>query len=294
MSTFPYRSLLYVPAHEPHFVARAGQRGADAVVLDLEDGVPELAKDEARAALAEAVPRLAAEGVAVLVRVDARWRRAWRDLEAAVAAGAHGVMLPKVREAGMVKVVSDYLGELEQAHGLPVGAIRLITLLEDAAGLLAARQVAACPRVQALLPGNLDLAHELGVAPGSEVFAATHAGLLLAARAEGKALIGTLGGGAELRDMEAFRRTVQRARAFGFEGVTCFHPAQVAVVHEVFAPDPNELAAAARILEAFEAAGGGAVAVDGHMVDRPVAERARALLARAGQGAGRPEEEAGD
>lgn len=294
MSTFPYRSLLYVPAHEPRFVAKAGQRGADAVVLDLEDGVPEQAKDGARAAIVGAVPRLAAEGVTVLVRVDARWQRAWRDLEAAVAAGAQGLMLPKVRDAGTVKVVSDYLGELEQAHGLPVGVIRLITLLEDAAGLLAARQVAACPRVQALLPGNLDLAHQLGVAPGSEVFAATHAGLLLAAKAEGKALIGTLGGGAELRDMEAFRRTVQRARDFGFEGVTCVHPAQVAVVHEVFAPDPDELAAAARIVEAFEAAGGGAVAVDGHMVDRPVVERARALLARAGQGAGRPEEEGGD
>lgn len=279
---FPYRSLLYVPAHEQRFVAKASQRGADAVVLDLEDGVPEQAKDQAREALASALPRLASEGAAVWVRVDARWRRAWRDLEAAVAAGAHGVMLPKVRDAGAVRVVSAYLGELEQAHGLSVGSVGLITLLEDAAGLLAAREVAACPRVRALLPGNLDLALELGVAPGSEVFAATHAGLLLAAKAEGKALIGTLGGGAELHDMAAFRRTVQRARAFGFQGVTCVHPAQVAVVHEVFAPDPEELAAAARVVAAFDAAGGAAVAVDGHMVDRPVAERARAVLARAG------------
>lgn len=281
MRLFPWRSLLYLPAHEERFLAKAAERGADALIIDLEDGVPEQAKDAARAGLAAAVPRVAQGGAAVLVRVDARWMRAWRDLEAAVAAGAQAILLPKVRDAGTVQVVSAHLGELEQAQGLPVGGIGLIPLLEDAAGMLAARAVAACPRVWALLPGNLDLAQDLGVAPGSEVFAATHAGLLLAARAEGKSLIGTLGGGDEIRDLEAFRRTVERARAYGFQAVSCVHPAQIPLVHAAFAPDPKELAAARRILQAFDAAGGGAVAVDGRMVDRPVAERARALLRRA-------------
>jgi len=215
------------------------------------------------------------------VRVDPRWRRAWRDLERAVAAGVAAVMLPKVRDAGSVAVVSAYLAELEVAFGRPVGSIGLIALLEDAAGLLAARAVAAEPRVWALLPGNLDLSLELGVEPGGDVFTATHARLLLDARAEGKAFIGTLGGGAEIRDLAAFRRSVERARAFGSEGVTCVHPAQVEVVHEVFAPDPVALAAAERVVGAYDAAGGGAVAVDGMMIDRPVAERARALLVRA-------------
>lgn len=286
MTPFPWRSLLYVPVHEERFVARAAQRGADAIVLDLEDGVPEHAKDRAGEAIAAAVPRVGGGGAAVLVRVDGRWRRAWRDLERAVTAGVAAVMLPKVRDAGSVAVVSAYLAELEHDMGRAVGATGLIALIEDAAGLLAARAIAAVPRVWALLPGNLDLALDLGVGQGSDVFAATHARLLIDARAEGKAFIGTLGGGAEIRDLEAFRRAVERARAFGSEAVTCVHPAQIDVVHEVFAPDPVALAEAERIVAAYDEAGGGAVAVDGAMVDRPVAERARALLMRA-RGPGR-------
>lgn len=281
MTPFPWRSLLYVPAHEERFVAKAAQRGADAIILDLEDGVPEHAKDSARDAIAAAAPRVGAGGAAVLLRADGRWRRAWRDLESAVAAGVAAVLLPKVRDAASVAVASAYLAELEHAAGRAVGSIGLIPLLEDAAGILAASAIAAQPRVWALLPGNLDLAHDLGVEPGSEVFTATHAQLLLAARSHGKAFIGSLGGGAEIDDLAAFRRGVERARAFGSSAITCVHPTQIAVVHEVFAPEPGALALAERIVAAYDAAGGGAVAVDGAMVDRPVAERARALLARA-------------
>jgi len=283
---WPWRSLLYVPAHEERFVARAHERGADAVILDLEDGVPPAAKDEARAALATAVPRVGRGGATVFVRLDHPWRRAWRDAEAAVAAGAAGVLLPKVSDAGAVRVMSAYLGELESEHGRPIGATWLLPLLEDAAGLLAAREVAACPRVAALIPGNEDLAHAFGVAAGSELFTATHAQLLLAARAEGKGAIGTLGGATGFRDLDGFREVVARSRRFGFDGVTCIHPAQLPVVHDVFAPEAGEIVWAMRVVAAFDAAGGGAVAVDGAMVDRPVAERARALLARQPDGGG--------
>jgi citrate lyase subunit beta / citryl-CoA lyase len=280
VNPWPWRALLYVPAHEERFVARAHERGADAVILDLEDGVPPAAKDEARAALATAVPRVGRGGATVFVRLDHPWRRAWRDAEAAVAAGAEGLLLPKVRDAGSVRAISALLDELEADQGRPVGRTILLPLLEDAAGLLAAREVAACPRVAALIPGNEDLAHAFGVPPGSELFAATHAQLIVAARAEGKAAVGTLGGATDIHDLEAFRAVVARSRRFGFDGVTCIHPAQVPVVHAVFQPDAAEVERAQRIVAAFAAAGGGAVAVDGAMVDRPVAERARALLAR--------------
>lgn len=286
MNRFPWRSLLYVPAHEARFVAKAADRGADAIVLDLEDGVPDAAKDDARNALARAVPSAGRDGTDVFVRIDGRWRRAWRDLEAAVAAGARGVVVPKVRDAGALRVIAAYLDELEHDMGRPAGAVGLIAQLEDAAGVLAARDVAACRRMLALVPGNLDLALDLGVDPGAEVFVATHARLLLAARAAGIALVGTLGGGTEFGDLDSFGATVTRARAFGFDAVTCIHPAQLAVVHAAFAPDPAELAAAERVVAAYDAAGGGAVAVDGRMVDRPVAERARALLRRAGRPTG--------
>jgi citrate lyase subunit beta/citryl-CoA lyase len=280
----PWRSLLYVPAHQPRFVAKAHERGADAVVLDLEDGVPEVAKDAARAALAEAVPSVARAGASAWVRIDARWRRAWRDAEAAVAAGAEGLMLPKVADAGTVRVFGDFLTELERAAGAPEGRTRLIALIEDARGLQVAREVAAHPRVAALVPGNEDLALDLGVAPEPDVLAPLVAPLLLAARAEGKWLLGTLGTGAGFTDLEAYRAAVERSRRFGFQGATCIHPAQVAIIHAVYAATEADLDHARRVVAAFDAAGGGAVAVDGAMVDRPVAERARALLARADAG----------
>jgi citrate lyase subunit beta/citryl-CoA lyase len=278
--------MLYVPAHQPRFVAKAHERGADAVVLDLEDGVPEEAKDAARAALAAAVPSVARAGASAWVRIDPRWHRAWRDVEAAVAAGADGLMLPKVADAGTVRVLADFVTELERAAGTREGRTRLIALIEDARGLQVAREVAAHPRVAALVPGNEDLALDLGVAAEADVLAAFVAPLLVAARAEGKWLLGTLGSGAGFADLEAYRAAVERSRRFGFQGATCIHPAQVPIVHAVFAPSEAELAHARRVLAAFEAAGGGAVAVDGAMVDRPVAERARALLARADAGGG--------
>jgi citrate lyase subunit beta / citryl-CoA lyase len=276
-----WRALLYVPAHVPRFVAKAADRGADAIILDLEDGVPEEAKERARVALAAAVPQAARGGASVLVRIDGTWRRAWRDLEAAVAAGADGVVVPKVADGGAIRVLSAFLDELEREHGRAVGGTSLLAVIESARGLLAAREVAACPRVAALIPGNEDLALDMGVEGDAELFVATHATLLVAARAEGKVVVGSVGSGAGFGDLEGFRTAAQRARSFGFTGVTCIHPSQVPIVHEVFTPSEDEIEHAERVVAAYDAAGGGAVAVEGAMVDRPVAERARALLRRA-------------
>lgn len=278
-----WRSLLYVPAHQERFVERAHERGADAVILDLEDGVPPADKDAARAALSAAVPSVARSGAAALVRVNSAWTRAWRDLEAAVAAGACGVVLPKVRGGGAVSVISDYLSELEVEAGVPVGATLVLALLEDAAGMLAAREVAACPRVVALIPGNEDLALDLGIEPEPEVMRSTHALLVLAARAEGKLALGTLGSPGGFKDLGAFRERALLSHRFGFSGGTCIHPSQVAVLNEVHAPSAQELEWARQVVVASEAAAGGVTEMDGRMVDSPVVERARRLLERGGR-----------
>lgn len=275
-----WRSLLYVPAHQERFVERAHERGADAVILDLEDGVPPADKDAARAALAASVRSVSRSGAAALVRVNSAWTLAWRDLKSAVAAGASGVVLPKVRGDGSVNVISDYLSELELEAGAEVGTTLILAILEDAKGMLAAREVAACRRVVALIPGNEDLALDLGVEPEPDVMRSTHSLLLLAARAEGKLALGTLGSPAGFGDLNAYRERVLLSRRFGFSGGTCIHPSQVPILNEVYAPSAQEVEWARRVVAASEAAGGDVTQLEGRMVDRPVVERARAVLRR--------------
>ena len=275
-----WRSLLYVPAHREKLVTGAHRRGADAIILDLEDGVPEGAKDAARDALIWAVLKVSAEGAEVVVRINKPWSRAWRDLEAAVAARAHAVLLPKVEHAAHVQVVAEYLGELEHAQACP--PMRLLALVESARGLQRVRDIAeASPRLCALIPGNEDLATELRLEPDPEHMLPLHLPLLTAARAAGLLVLGTLGSLANFRDLTAYRERVTLSRDWGFEGATCIHPDQVRIINEVYRLSPTRLDQARKVVAAFEAASGEVVALDGVMIDKPVYSRAKRLLTRA-------------
>jgi citrate lyase subunit beta / citryl-CoA lyase len=277
----PWRSLLYVPAHKETFVAKAATRGADGIILDLEDGVPPVAKEQARHGLADAAARIGASGVPVLVRVNAAWALAWRDLEAAVAAGIPTVLVPKVEDAGRVGVIAAYLSELEVTLGSPTPT-RLIPLIESARGLCNADAIlSATPRICAIIPGNEDLAADLGVEPEPERMLHIQSPLLLAARAAGVGLLGLIGSGSNFKDLDAYRQRAAFAKAWGFEGATCIHPDQVLVLNEVFSPNAAEVARARAVVQAFAAAGGEPTSLDGVMVDRPVVERAQRLLERA-------------
>ena len=272
-----WRSLLYVPAHQPKLVAGAHRRGADALILDLEDGVPEGAKDAARDALFQSVSQVGSSGAAVLVRLNKPWRQAWRDLEAAVAAKAQVIILPKVESAAQVQVFAEYLNELEQADVFEPA--RLLAIIETARGLQNVREIArSSPRLCALIFGNEDLATGLGVAPDPEHMLHLYVPLLLAAKAEGLLTFGTVGSGANFRDLEAYRERVTFSRDWGFGGATCIHPDQVRIINEVYRPSPARLAEARLIVAAFEAAGGEVVNYHGEMVDKPVYLRAKRLL----------------
>ena len=272
-----WRSLLYVPAHQSRLVAGAHRRGADAVILDLEDGVPESAKEAARDSLLQAVSQVGSSGAAALVRINKPWRQAWRDLEAAVAAKTQAIILPKVERAAQVQVFAEYLDELEPSD---VGApVRLLTTIETARGLQNVRKIArSSPRLCALIFGNEDLALELGVAPDPKHMRHLHAPLLLAAKAERLLVLGTIGSSANFRDLEAYRERITFSRDWGFAGATCIHPDQVRVVNEVYRPSPARVAEACAVVAAFEAAGGEVVSHNGEMVDKPVYLRAKRLL----------------
>ncbi|MFN2323003.1 MAG: CoA ester lyase [Trueperaceae bacterium] len=275
------RSLLYVPAHNEKMVAGAARRGAHALILDLEDAVPAGAKATARERLTESVRTVGVGGALVLVRSNAPWSLAWRDLEAAAAAGAGGLLLPKVDTPAAVEVLGAYLVELEERFDRPPMAVLLT--IESARGLEAVGAIAAAlaglpaarERLTALVPGNEDLSLSLRMEPTPELMAGALWPLFVAARAHGHALIGSVGSGADYRDLAAYRRRVELSRAYGFEGTTCIHPAQVAVANEVHRPSGPDLEWARTVVAAFEARGGEAVGVDGQMIDRPVYARAK-------------------
>jgi len=149
-----YRSLLYVPAHAERFIGKAHERGADAIILDLEDAVPEADKDAARAGLGRSVERVGQAGAAVLVRINAG-ARALDDAKAALAAKAVAIVVAKAEPAGLAELASV---------GMP-----LIAMLESPATILDARACAAHPGVIGLMVGGEDLATELGAQPTPEV-----------------------------------------------------------------------------------------------------------------------------
>jgi citrate lyase subunit beta/citryl-CoA lyase len=282
-----WRSMLYVPANVPRFVAKAPTAGADAVVLDLEDSVPADRKEEARAALREAVPLAASGGADVLVRINRPLPLAIADMQAAAAAGAHGILLTKVLGPDHVQLAAEVLATAPRR--MVPGAVRpmvIVPMIETAAALLQVEAIArASPAIAGLLIGAEDLAMECGAASDDELLVLAKRRMVFAAVAAGVAPLGTLGTVADYRDAERVRALVARSRRSGLVGATCIHPGLVPVLNEGFSPSAAEIDLARRQLEAAEVAtreGRGSFTVDGMMVDEPILIRARRIIARAG------------
>ncbi|MGK9230255.1 CoA ester lyase [Inquilinus limosus] len=276
------RSLLYVPASEPRFIEKAHTRGADAVILDLEDAVAPSRKAAARDALADSVAQAGRSGAIIYVRINAGPELRFLDAEAACRAGAAGLLVPKTGSAAELADLAGRLAPVEQALGRQ--PMEFVPLIEDPAALLDARLIAAAPRVAALALGSEDFATATGASPTPETLRLPKLLLHYAAKAAGRRSYGLLRSAADFRDVEALKAAAREARAFGFDGATCIHPAVVPILNEAFAPTEEELAWARRVVEADAAAqreGKGAYLVDGRFVDAPIVERARRILAAA-------------
>ena len=260
-----YRSMLYVPAHSERFLARAHERGADAIILDLEDGVPEADKDRARADLPASVQQVGRAGATVFVRINSG-SRAMDDAKAAASAGIAGVVVAKADPASLAALA-------------PLG-VPLLALLEHPAAILDARLCASHPSVMGLMVGGEDLALTLGASPTPDVLRTPKLLAHYAAKAEGKLSFGMLRSIADYSDVEAIKAAALEARAHGFDGASCVHPSVVPILNAAFTPSAEEIAWAKRLVDAA-ATNDGAFALDGRMVDRPVVERARAMLRRA-------------
>jgi len=274
------RSLLYVPASSEKFLGRAHERGADALILDLEDAVAPQEKLAARARLEQAVPSAGRNGAKIFVRINTG-ALSLDDAEAACRAGAFGLFVPKVHAPADLGRIDAHLGRVERAGQRVV----LVPMLEDPGAVFDARTIAAASaRNFALVAGSEDMATAMDAEPTPEVLRLPKLLVHLAAKAAGLFSFGMLRSVADFRDTAGVERAAREARAFGFDGATCVHPALVPILNSAFSPTPEEIERARKLVAAFdaaEAAGQGAFVFDGKMVDEPVVARARALLARA-------------
>jgi citrate lyase subunit beta/citryl-CoA lyase len=279
-----WRSMMFVPVNVDKFVEGAHTRGADVIILDLEDSILPKDKERARTLVAAAAPKVARSGADVLVRVNRQWRLCLRDLEAIVSREVYGLMLPKTEGAEHVHLVAEVLDELEAERGLPRGHTRIIAMIESAAAFFRMREIAAShPRIVALTLGSEDFALSVGMVPEAEGLFYPKQQIVLAARAAGVLPLGFIGTVADYKDLDAFRATARRSRRIGFTGASVIHPSQIAILNEEFRPSADEVEKARKVVAAFEVAergNAGAIEVDGKMVDIPIVERARQTLAR--------------
>ena len=280
-----WRSLLYVPVNVDRYVDKAHTRGADGVILDLEDSVTPSEKDHARTLIQEAAVKVARNGADVLVRINRELELAVRDIEAAISPLITALKLPKVQSADHVKLLAELVDSLEAKRGMRVGTTRLIPMVETADAFFSLHAIAkASPRVATVLLGGEDFALDCGFEPDPEVYQYPKQQSLLATRAAGLTPMGLIGTVADFSDAEAYRAVVRHSAKFGFEGASCIHPSNVAVLNEEFSPKPEAVAHARRIVEGDKKAmaeGRGSWSLDGKMIDIPVVIRAQRLIARA-------------
>ena len=285
MQTLPvWRSILFVPAVSQRFVDSALRQPADLLQIDLEDSVSPLHKAEARELAGGIADRFAAAGREVSVRVNRPWRLLVRDLEAVVRAAVLAIALPKIPDASFVLSVGEVLAELERERGLPQGHTRIIGMVEDAEGLSNMNAIASAhSRMVGLTVGAEDLAVSMRLAADDDGLYVPNVLAAAAARRSGILPGGFSGSVADHKDTDAFRARIRRARRLGFESAFCVHPSQVPIINEAFAPTPDEVADAARLLAEFErelSSGRAAFSYQGRMVDLPIVEQARLVLAR--------------
>lgn len=256
------RTLLFVPGDRPDRFAKAVASGADGVILDLEDAVAPSDKDAARSHVVEWLTG----GLPAVVRINAV-DTPWFPKDVAVLRGSSCVvMLPKSSAEGVAAVV-DALGD----------GVRVLALVETAAGVIQASSICESPQVVRLAFGSIDFSTEVGVeADDREALLHARSSLVLASVAAGIAppLDGVT---TDVTTGEPARIDAEYAARLGFTGKLCIHPVHVEPVNSAFMPTAAQLGWARTVLDGSST---GASRVDGHMVDPPVLERARRLLER--------------
>lgn len=284
------RSWLFIPGDSDKKLGKADGSTADALILDLEDSVAPEAKAAAREkVVAHLAARPRAERKPLLyVRVNPIGEGALEDLAAIMPGAPDGIMIPKTTGADDVRIVSLWLDACEAIHGIKPGSTRILPVAtETAAGTLKLMEFAdlPLPRLIGLTWGAEDLSAALGAGTNLDpvtgewalVYKLARVQVLLAAKAAGVAAIDTLY--VDFRDEAGLRQSSSRAADEGFAGRIAIHPAQVDPINDAFAPSPEAVEHARRVIAAFDASpGAGTVGLDGKMIDIPHLKQARHVL----------------
>ncbi len=282
------RSLLFVPGSRADMIEKAARSGADALILDLEDGVAPEAKPQARLCVAAALETAFPEAMPVFVRVNGIASGLLDDdLGRALRPRVNAICLPKAGSPEEIEAVDARLQVLEDRWGIPRGRLQIVPLIESARGVLNAAVITRGPRVAAVGFGAEDYTADIAVArtrEGGELHFARAAVSLAAHAAAVEPLDGIY---ADFGDPDGLRADTISARALGYTGKMVIHPAQIGTVHTAFAPSAEDVDRARRVVAAFDdarARGAGIAVVDGAMVDRPVVLRAQRTLEIAARG----------
>jgi citrate lyase subunit beta / citryl-CoA lyase len=259
---------------------------ADAIMLDIEDGVAPAEKDTARTLIGEALGKeRLPNSPARYARVNAiGHERMDADLGAVLRRGLDGLVLPKVETAEEVLKVDAILNQREPGLQIEPGAVKLLVAIESPKGLLNAPAIAACSaRVVGLMFGAEDYGRELGLPTAREgeardLIYARSALVVAAAAAHVQAVDGVW---VDLKDTDGLWGFARQSRRLGFSGMSLIHPSQIDPINSVFSPTPEEIDYATRVIQAYDEAvarGDGSISFGGQLIDRPIVERARRTL----------------
>ncbi|WP_084398956.1 HpcH/HpaI aldolase/citrate lyase family protein [Henriciella aquimarina] len=262
-----YSFPLFVPATRPDRFAKAAMAGSDTIIVDLEDAVNDDGKDDARSKAGKALGDI--RGVDVWLRVNGS-ETSWyeHDVELAVASGVGAVVLPKAESPGQLKQLRGSLGSGQA----------VVALIETAKGLRAVYEIAEVS--DRLIFGSIDFALDIGCQPTREACLLARSTLVVASRAA--RIAAPLDGvTTHIGEEAVIRSDAEHANGLGFGGKLLIHPEQIASARAGFAPPPEEVTWARKVLAGGE--GGEARSVDGEMIDAPLVERARTILRKAGE-----------
>lgn len=292
------RSKLYVPVNREKFVEKAWTRGADCIILDLEDAVAPADKASARKMVKDVIPLVNKGGAEIEVRINCEYEE--EDLDAIIIPGLTAVLIPKCESAAGVQRIDRMVTQLEKERGLPVGKIQFDLNIETAKGIVKCEEIAgSCPRVVQINSGQADLSVDMGfprfIALNFDQYYYAENRLLYAARAA-DVQCGGLGAQNNVdftnihMGQERMLNACRHAFWMGYLGSVLIHPCWVEAANEGFRPPESDLKLARKVKTALDVAyakGEGSITVDGHMYDvanmkyvNYILERAEAIECR--------------
>ena len=279
------RALLYMPGDNWKMITKSVTLGVDSICMDMEDGTAVNKKDLARATIVKALLELDFGKSEKLARINSVGSGLEKDdIEIVLPYHPEGIVIPKVESFEQVEWAGKIIEAAELKYGWPVNSIRILIGVETAKGILNLREIAAHPRLDAIIFGGEDFAASIGAVrtkDAVELLYARQAVIVACAANDLQAIdIVTI----DYKDIESLRTESEFGARLGFSGKQIIHPAQVEPVQTAFTPNDEAVAYARRIVETFETnqkEGKGAYSLDGKMIDMPLVKNAHKVLERA-------------